>query len=218
MHPTIVILVVALTPRQLGPHTPHITRLARAGVVRPLATITPAITCPVQATFMTGVLPRDHGIVANGWLFRDLLEVWLWRQSNRTRRWRENLGGWQTPKPGLHRGQSFLVVQHRSEPRLRRYASTHLQGGRAKIPDCYTQPAELRNELTAELGTFPLFNFWGPGTSIASSRWIANAALMFDARTTRFSLSSTFRTSTMTCSVTGRQTPAAGRILRMSMR
>ena len=46
-----------------------------------------------------------------------------------------------------------------------------------KLPDCYTQPLELRDELTRELGAFPLFQFWGPGTSIVSSRWIADAAL-----------------------------------------
>src|SRR6188472_3807776 len=46
-----------------------------------------------------------------------------------------------------------------------------------KLPDCYTQPLELREELTRELGAFPLFHFWGPATSIVSSRWIADAAL-----------------------------------------
>src|SRR6202011_3899031 len=35
----------------------------------------------------------------------------------------------------------------------------------------------LRHELTARLGVFPLFDFWGPATSIAASRWIADAAL-----------------------------------------
>jgi hypothetical protein len=37
----------------------------------------------MQSTMLTGTLPREHGIVANGWYFRDLAEVWLWRQSNR---------------------------------------------------------------------------------------------------------------------------------------
>ena len=40
------------------------------------------MTCSVQATFLTGRLPREHGIVGNGWYFRDLAEVWFWRQSN----------------------------------------------------------------------------------------------------------------------------------------
>src|SRR5688572_8538944 len=83
MHPVIVLLVVGLTPAHLGPHTPRLSALARAGTARPLATVTPAVTCTVQATFMTGALPRQHGIVANGWLFRDLMEVWLRSEERR---------------------------------------------------------------------------------------------------------------------------------------
>jgi predicted AlkP superfamily pyrophosphatase or phosphodiesterase len=45
-----------------------------------------------------------------------------------------------------------------------------------KIPDVYTQPPELRDELNARLGQFPLFQFWGPAASLASSRWIADCA------------------------------------------
>src|SRR5690606_456445 len=45
-----------------------------------------------------------------------------------------------------------------------------------KIPDVYSHPAEMRDDLQKELGTFPLFNFWGPKSSIASSRWIAEAS------------------------------------------
>jgi hypothetical protein len=29
--------------------------------------------------------------------------------------------------------------------------------------------------LTERLGPFPLFQFWGPATTIASTRWIADA-------------------------------------------
>ena len=49
-----------------------------------------------------------------------------------------------------------------------------------KIPDVYTKPIELRDELQSALGRFPLFNFWGPGASIRSTRWIADAALHVD--------------------------------------
>src|ERR1700683_4917287 len=83
MRATLAILMAGLSSRHIGPDTPHIGALARSGALRPLATVTPAVTCTVQATFMTGILPREHGVVANGWLFRDLMEIWLWRQSNR---------------------------------------------------------------------------------------------------------------------------------------
>src|SRR5436190_17164314 len=49
-----------------------------------------------------------------------------------------------------------------------------------KIPDIYTQPASLREQLQRELGQFPLFEFWGPMTSIRSTQWIADAAIRVD--------------------------------------
>ena len=51
----------------------------------------------------------------------------------------------------------------------------YLSDGR-KIPDVYSHPANLRELLQKQLGTFPLFNFWGPAASILSSRWIAEAS------------------------------------------
>ena len=55
----------------------------------------------------------------------------------------------------------------------------YLADGR-KIPDVYSHPPELRDILQDELGQFPLFNFWGPRTSIISSEWIAEAAIKTD--------------------------------------
>ena len=37
----------------------------------------------MQSTYLTGELPSGHGVVGNGWLFRDTMEVRLWQQSNR---------------------------------------------------------------------------------------------------------------------------------------
>jgi predicted AlkP superfamily pyrophosphatase or phosphodiesterase len=177
MHPTIAILVVGLSPHHLGPNTPRLSALAGAGAVRPLTTVTPAVTCSVQATFMTGGLPRDHGIVGNGWFFRDLLEVWLWRQSNRL------VAGEKIWEAGKGRNPAFTAANlfwWYNIGASHDFAVTprpiYKADGR-KLPDCYTKPAELREELTRELGPFPLFQFWGPGTSIASSRWIADATL-----------------------------------------
>lgn len=78
----LVIDVVALARDQVGADTPHLAELATAGFAAPLAPNLPADTCSVQASMLTGALPRDHGIVGNGWYFRDLAEVFFWRQSN----------------------------------------------------------------------------------------------------------------------------------------
>jgi predicted AlkP superfamily pyrophosphatase or phosphodiesterase len=45
-----------------------------------------------------------------------------------------------------------------------------------KVPDVYTTPPALRDQLQSALGTFPLFEFWGPRAGIRSTQWIADAA------------------------------------------
>ena len=80
--PLVVINVVGLTHEMLGPDTPHLSRLASDGFSRPLGTVLPAVTCTAQSTLLTGELHSGHGIVANGWYFRDLAEVMFWKQSN----------------------------------------------------------------------------------------------------------------------------------------
>ncbi len=83
MRRTVVLNVVGLTLDLLGDDTPNLNALMARGGARSLSTITPAVTSSVQATMSTGLTPRGHGIVGNGWYFRDLAEVWFWRQSNR---------------------------------------------------------------------------------------------------------------------------------------
>lgn len=177
MHPLLVINVVGLTPELIGPRTPRLAAFAARGGMRPLQTVTPAVTCSVQATFLTGLPPSGHGAVANGWLFRDLSEVWLWRQSNRL------LDGERVWDAGKKRDPAFTCANMfwwYNMASSADYAVTprpiYKADGR-KIPDCYAQPSELREELTAKLGPFPLFSFWGPATNISSTRWIADATL-----------------------------------------
>ena len=176
MHRTVVLNVVGLTPRLLGDGTPNLAALVRTGGMRPLETILPAVTCAVQSTFTTGTLPRDHGCVANGWYFRDLSEVWLWRQSNRL------VAGEKIWEAAARRDPAFTCAalfwwynMYSSATYAVTPRPMYPADGR-KIPDIYTEPAELRQELTARLGPFPLFDFWGPGAGIRSSRWIADCA------------------------------------------
>src|SRR5260221_13803360 len=82
MRRTLCLNVVGLTPRLLGPHTPNLSALAARGGMRPLRTIEPAVTCAGQSTFTTGLLPRLHGCVANGWHFRGTAGVALGRQTH----------------------------------------------------------------------------------------------------------------------------------------
>ncbi|MGH3385153.1 MAG: alkaline phosphatase family protein, partial [Nocardioidaceae bacterium] len=173
--PVVLVDVVGLTPRLLR-SMPRLQGLAEKGFSRPLGAVLPAVTCSAQATYLTGRMPAEHGIVGNGWYFRDLGEVFLWRQHNR-----------------LVQGEKVWDVARRTDPSYQvanvcwwyaMGADTDLlvtprpiyyADGR-KAPDCYTRPVELHDRLTAELGDFPLFTYWGPTAGITSSRWIVEAS------------------------------------------
>ncbi len=177
MRPTLVILAVGLSPALLGEHTPHLARLAARGAARPLRTVLPAVTCSAQATLVTGLAPSGHGIVANGWYFRDLSEIWLWRQSNRL------VAGEKIWEAGKRRDPAFTCAKmfwwynmYSSADWSATPRPMYPADGR-KIPDHYAQPYALHDELDAKLGPFPLFKFWGPLTDISSTEWIAQATL-----------------------------------------
>jgi predicted AlkP superfamily pyrophosphatase or phosphodiesterase len=178
--PVVLIDVVGLTPALLQ-GMPRLRAVADAGFTAPMAAVLPAVTCTAQATMLTGLPPSGTGIVGNGWFFRDLGEVLLWRQHNRL------VQGEKVWDAARARHPSYTVANicwwyamgaatdWTVTPRPIYYAD-----GR-KEPDCYTRPPALHDELEAELGPFPLFTYWGPTAGIASSRWIARAtALVFD--------------------------------------
>src|SRR3954447_16331787 len=81
LQPLILVNAVGLT-RRLLVHAPRLQQLAEAGWVQPLAEVVPAVTCTAQASILTGRPPQEHGIVGNGWLFRDTGEIRFWQQSN----------------------------------------------------------------------------------------------------------------------------------------
>jgi len=180
MHPTAVIDVVGLTPALIGDDTPHLSALARDGSMAPIRAVTPAVTCTAQASYLTGSLPRDHGIVGNGWYFRDLAQIWFWRQSNKL------VAGekvWETARrrdPACTCAKMFWWYNMYSTADWSATPRPIYPADGRKLPDIYTQPADLRDRLTAEIGAFPFFNFWGPTADIRSSRWIAEASALVD--------------------------------------
>jgi predicted AlkP superfamily pyrophosphatase or phosphodiesterase len=174
-HPTAVLLIVGLT-RQLLDGAPRLRSFAEKSCLRRLRPVLPAVTCSVQSSMLTGLPPREHGVVGNGWYNRELAEVQFWKQSNHLVRGEKV---WQTARrrdPSITTANLFWwfnmysSVDYSVTPR-----PIYKADGR-KLPDCYTEPPELREQLQERLGVFPLFHFWGPASSIESSRWIADAA------------------------------------------
>jgi predicted AlkP superfamily pyrophosphatase or phosphodiesterase len=179
---TVVLDVVGLTREFLDSRMPYLQEWAAKRSVSTITPVLPAVTCTAQATFYTGEAPAQHGIVANGWYFRDDCEIHFWRQSNRLI---------QAPK--------FWDLARQHDPQFtfanlfgwfNMYSSADISitprpmypaDGR-KIPDVYTEPPALRTEIQQELGAFPLFDFWGPRASIASTRWIAASAKYVEER------------------------------------
>ena len=178
MKRTVVLNVVGLTRSLIGENTPHLKSLLPYSAN--INAVTPSVTCTVQSTYLTGKMPSDHGIVANGWYFRDLGEIWFWRQSNRL------VGSEKIWHVAKRRDPSFTCannfwwynmvtdVDWSVTPR-----PVYCADGR-KLPDCYSYPPELREKFNRQFGQFPLFQFWGPGASIVSSEWIGKAAMAME--------------------------------------
>lgn len=176
LHKTVVLNIVGLCPRLIGTHTPFLKSWSQKKTMASVKPVIPAVTCTAQTTYLTGKYPNEHGIVANGWYFEEEAEVKLWRQSNRLVQSEKIWEAAKKADPTFTCANLFWwynmysSVEYSVTPR-----PMYPADGR-KIPDVYTYPMELRDELQEKLGQFPLFKFWGPATSIEVSQWIAESA------------------------------------------
>ena len=180
MKKTVVLDIVALSPRVIGEHTPFLKKWIEKGKRAVVEPVLPAVTCSAQSVYLTGKMPNENGIVGNGWYFQDECEIKFWRQSNKLV---QSPKVWETLRkenPDFTVANMFWWYNMYSSVD---YAVTprplYLADGR-KEPDCHSQPMELRDRLQKELGQFPLFSFWGPNANIASSKWIADASKKVD--------------------------------------
>ncbi|MGV3684696.1 MAG: alkaline phosphatase family protein [Daejeonella sp.] len=180
MKKTVVIDVVGLSTSVIGENTPFLKEyISRKHLVN-IEPVLPAVTTSAQSTYITGKWPSETGIVGNGWYDHTDSEIKFWKQSNKL------VGGekiWERAKkedPSFTCSKMFWWYNMYSSAD---YAVTprpnYLADGR-KMPDCYSHPAELRDILQEKLGQFPLFQFWGPGANIKSTKWIADASMLTD--------------------------------------
>ena len=61
---------------------PNLCRLMAAGEQSELVASFPAVTWPVQANMLTGKLPSEHGVIANGFYWREQQQVEMWTAWN----------------------------------------------------------------------------------------------------------------------------------------
>ncbi len=180
MHKTVVLNVVGLTPSLLGDDMPALSGWARGGVTARIKSAFPAVTCSAQSDYLTGRYPESHGIVGNGWYARDDAEIRFWKQSNLLVQGPKIWDRARAADPSFTCANLFWWFNMYSASDYSVTPRPMYPADGRKIPDVHTAPPDLRDELQASLGTFPLFEFWGPRAGIRSTQWIADAARHVD--------------------------------------
>ena len=177
--PLVVLNAVGLTPRLLE-MAPRLKALAQTGWSRPIREVVPAVTCTAQASILTGQAPSGHGIVGNGWFFRETGEVRFWQQSNRlieaeplyvTARERAGAEG-----RSFKTSQLFWWFNQGAAVDLSVTPKPYYAADGNKAFGISGTPTDLTSRLETELGTFPFHTFWGPGAGLACTSWIARSA------------------------------------------
>jgi predicted AlkP superfamily pyrophosphatase or phosphodiesterase len=175
--PLILLSIPGLRQRDLAAMS-HLRELTRHGEQAVVTPSFPCVTCPVQANMTTGKLPDQHGVVANGFYWRDKQQVEMWTA------WNDCI---QQPQIW------DILGQHGDELTTAVWFPLHSKGANADLictpapihnPDgseslwCYTRPTELNGQLRDALGDFPLKHFWGPLANINSTAWIVDSAII----------------------------------------
>lgn len=181
MQRTAVINVVGLCSRLVEDVTmPQISAFFAKNTCALIEPVIPAVTCTAQATYLTGAVPREHGIVGNGWYDREYDEHRFWKQSNHLVRGRKLWEQLRDIDPDFTCAKIFWWFNMYSSadfsitPR-----PLYLEDGR-KVFDVHTNPMGDRERIKKSLGDFPFLQFWGPAAGIESTRWIARSAKWFE--------------------------------------
>jgi predicted AlkP superfamily pyrophosphatase or phosphodiesterase len=179
LQPLVLINAVGLTSKLLA-FAPRLKKVAAKGWHRSLHEVVPAVTCTAQATILTGMLPQEHGIVGNGWLFRDTGEIRFWQQSNAL----------------IQSEPLYVTARRQAIERGLRFRAAKLfwwfnQGAAVEVsvtPKPYYgadgnkafgitgEPQGLCERLERDLGRFPFHTFWGPNAGLPCTQWIARCA------------------------------------------
>lgn len=157
-----VINVVGLTSELLQ----WAPRIKAVGEACPWQSPFPAVTCTSQATMLTGLSPRQHGVVGNGWYFKDTGEIRFWQQSNALVQGEKLYEGVETAKMFWWFNQG-APVRWFATPKPHYGCDGSKAFGILDQTDC---------NLVERCGEFPFFTFWGPGAGLPCSQWIAAAS------------------------------------------
>lgn len=174
----VILDVVGLSPAHFNKpeNLPNLAALRNSGSFHELVPPFPALTLPVQASLTTGSWPERHGIVANGFYFPETMQISLWEQADslvQSERIWERL---KRRRPELTTALLFMQNSLYADCEVV-ITPKPIHSETELIPWCYSKPVGYYEEICRSQGEFPLFNYWGPMAGIASSRWIAGAAI-----------------------------------------
>jgi predicted AlkP superfamily pyrophosphatase or phosphodiesterase len=157
---------------------PRLTALGAGGTTLPIAHTFPCLTCPSQAALTTGTGPQQHGVIANGFFWRDRGEVEMWTAWNEAIQQPQIWTFLHRHDPSLTSAAWFpLLIKGADADSICTPAPIHNPDGSESLW-CYTKPTELYGQLRDALGHFPLMNFWGPLANIKSTQWIVESAIV----------------------------------------
>ncbi|MFZ4764228.1 MAG: alkaline phosphatase family protein [Roseimicrobium sp.] len=176
MQRTAILNVVGLTPRLISEATPNIRAFMQRNRIGRVQPGLPAVTCSMQSTYLTGRLPRDHGIVGNGWYDRDYAETRFWKQANSLVSGEKLWEALRRVDPEFSCAKLFWWFNMYSSADYAITPRPLYPADGSKVFDIHTQPMGLRERLKKDLGAFPFQHFWGPASGIESTQWIAASA------------------------------------------
>lgn len=192
--PLFLISIPGLREQDLA-HMPRLKQLADAGNQAELIPSFPAVTCPAQVNLTTGCLPMEHGVVANGFYWRDHVDskTELASKTNSKPLPYDGVEMWTAWDEIIEKPRVWnLLKEHNSKIKTAVWFPLLAKGCEADFictpapihnPDgseslwCYTRPEAMYGELRDELGHFPLKHFWGPLAGIQGTEWIISSFL-----------------------------------------
>ncbi|MBX2848093.1 MAG: alkaline phosphatase family protein [Acidiferrobacterales bacterium] len=172
-----LINVVGLTPSMIGENTPALSRLAKTGFIKPMQTVSPAVTTTAQSAMLTGKQANEHGIVGNGWYVKDLAEVAFWKQANTLVQSKKVWDALKQKHANFKVSKLFWWYNMYANVDNSMTPRPHYLADGGKIFDLYSSPTGLHQKIEEKIGKFPFFTFWGPKAGLESSEWIAKAAI-----------------------------------------
>lgn len=156
---------------------PTLKRLAEEGGQGAIDHTFPCVTWPSQCHLLTGVPASDHGVVANGFYWRDRREVEMWTAWNDVIERPQLWDMIKAARPDSVTASWFpMLAKGCGADIVCMPAPIHNPDGSEDLW-CYTRPQDFYGELQSQLGHFPLQHFWGPLAGIQSSQWICESAV-----------------------------------------